>query len=275
MAGPPKPLQLPGSNVPGSNAGSKAPPASLSLPPRPAAPPAAPAQQTPQRASEGSRTPPPALGLGSASTQPYEALVHAALAADPALAPLRHRLVPRFQRLQGAAERELLCWGEENLQTVVASSKTQADVAGRLTTLDVPGWIDRCKRDSMPAKGFSLGRLMGQRPSPDQYEAALRGLQSQMAPMINQLVGTQQQVQQEAEDLRLDAAAIYQWQTRYTDASLRMICTNRHRILVSGMQTAVQLGVQVEATRMTLLQNCQVIDQLLTVTLPAWRMMPR
>lgn len=96
-----------------------------------------------------------------------------------------------------------------------------------------------------------------------------------MAPMIEQLVAVQEEAAQEVEDLRLDAAALQQTAGRYSDASLQMVIHNRLRILASGLQTAAQLTAQAESTRMTVLQHCQTIDQLLTVTLPAWRLMPK
>lgn len=195
-----------------------------------------------------------------------------ALARDPSLRPVAHRLRPRFQRLQGAAERELLCWGEENLQGVVECSKAQARVASALQSLQVSTAVERCQRESTDTGGV-LNRFFGPKPrTPDQHEVALRGCQRAMAPLIEELVRVQDRAAQETEDLRVDMAALAEVAPRYTDASLQMVVQNRLRILAGGMQASAQLAVQVEATRMTILQNCQVIDQLLSVTLPAWRM---
>lgn len=195
-----------------------------------------------------------------------------AVAQDPSLRPVAHRLRPRFQRLEGAAERELLCWGEENLQGVVECSKAQARVATALQSLRVAEAVARCQQESTNSAGV-LSRLLGPKPlTPDQHEVALRGCQRAMAPMIEELVRVQERAEQETEDLRVDMAALAAVAPRYADASLQMVVQNRLRILAGGMQTSAQLTVQVEATRMTILQNCQIIDQLLSVTLPAWRM---
>jgi hypothetical protein len=200
-----------------------------------------------------------------------EQLVQAALQADPELASLAHRLRPRFQQLEGAQERELLCWGEQNLATCQNYSRELAAVTQRLSQLSVDEWVRKCNEASTRPPGGWLAAFKHQ-DSPDDYEKRFRQLQGEMGPMIQKLGAIEQEVRPELEDLRLDAAALHAAAVRYTDPTLGMLIDNRWRTLVQGQQVAAQTIATAAQSKALLIKHCQTLDQLLSVTLPAWRL---
>lgn len=202
--------------------------------------------------------------------QRIEQLVGIAVAADPELSRLTHRLRPRFQRLMGANEQTLMQWGQQDVDVLTATSKTHAAVMQRVSQLSVDQWVHRCMEASTKPPGF-FGRLVGVE-KPDAYEARFRQLQGEMTPLISQLNQLVEELRPELEDLRLDVASMGAIAPRYTDLTLSLVINNRLRTLTAAQQSAAQLCATADASRQLLMQNCQKMDQLLSVTIPAWRL---
>jgi plasmid stabilization system protein ParE len=199
-------------------------------------------------------------------------MVQAIISSDPALAPLAHRLRPRLQTLLGCQEALLLTWGEQNLRTAMEHSVLHAQISKRISQLDVSGWVHKCQEAATRIDSGGILGMFKAKESPEQYEARFRQLKTELPPLLAQVSKIIEEVQPEVEDLRLDVAALGAVAPRYTAADLMMIIQNRLRTLVTGHQTTVQLLASAEACKQTLLQNIQTLDQLLTVTLPAWRL---
>ncbi len=211
--------------------------------------------------------------MGGTTPQQHSAvdqLVAAAVASDPQLERIKHRLRPRLQTLLSANQNTLLCWGEENLAVTQRESVVHARLAQRVSQLSVAEWLHKCAEASTaPPGGWTA---MFRRPEgPQFYEAKLRQLQAEMGPMLTEYARLVEDVRPELEDIRLDAAALAAVAPRHQDPTMAMIISNRLRTLVTGQQTAAQLLQSAENARMTLAQHCQNMDQLLSVTLPAWR----
>jgi hypothetical protein len=260
---PPKPLNLGGgSKPPEPQSGGRVPkPLSVPEPSAPAAPPRLP----PGR--------PSALTLGNAAAPAasgqVEQLVQQIVGADPALQPLAHRLRPRLQTLLNASDTELMAWGEQNLQAMQDNSKVQAKVSQRLSQLNVTEWAHKCKEASTRVPSWK-DRFI-QPEGPEFYERKLRQIQQELVQLMPEMERAREELTPEVEDLRLDAAALGAIAPLKQDATTTMIVSNRLRTLITGQQATAQLLQQAETTRMTLAQCAQSIDQLLTVTLPAWR----
>lgn len=280
MARPPKPLQLSGGRpASGDEQPKRGTPPPLSLPGKPAAPAPAPKPPPPPlsglRGAQKPSTPPPAPAVPRRPLAPgldrVEAQLRQVLATDPDLEKLAHRLRPRLQRLQGAQEAALMCWGEENIEVAARHSSEQAQIAGRLAQLQVPQWVERCRAACVRPPGGLL-EVFRARETPDLYEGRFRQLQAEMGPMITRISAIAEELRPELEDLRLDAAALTAVAPLYTDPTFSILVDNRHRILVRGHQATAQALAQADTTKALMIQHCQTLDQLLAVTIPNWRL---
>ena len=282
MAGPPKPLSLPGEPASSGSTPSAHVPRPLTLPTASPAAPSAPARSPPPPALSGlarGPQPPPAvhhgphtLALGGQASHPEDdAAVAKFVAESPELARLAVRLRARLQSLRGAQERDLMCWGEENVAVCGEFSKVYAQTSQRISQLKVDEWVRKCQEASTDTGGGLLG-MFRTKESPDTYENRFRALQAEMGPLLLKLTKMTEELKGEVEDLTLDAVSLSAVAPRYTDATLSMIISNRHRILTASLQTTASLIIGAESMKQTLAQNCQVLDQLMAVTIPAWRL---
>ncbi len=165
---------------------------------------------------------------------------------------------------------DLLRWGEHNLTALQQGSATQARVAQRLSQLNCGEWARRCAEASTRPPSW-LDRLRVEGDTPVFFEGKLRQLQTEMTPMLKQLQELRDELEPDLLDLRLDAAVLGAYAASVSDATRQQLVSNRLRTLVTGQQGVAMLMQALETTRQTLIQNIQNIDQLLTVTLPAWR----
>lgn len=227
------------------------------------------ALSTPRAAPAGGPRP---MALGGASPQQNDQvgqMVAALIQGDPALKPLAHRLRPRIQTLLAADDTRLMSWGEENLQAMQDSSRVQAKVSQRMSQLNVSDWVHKCKEASTRLPSWK--DRFTQPEGPDFYERKLRQIQQELVGLMPEMEAARNELQPEVEDLRLDAAALGAIAPLRTDPTSAMIVSNRLRTLITGQQATAQLLQSADSTRQTLAQHAQALDQLLTVTLPAWR----
>lgn len=212
------------------------------------------------------------MGGGNPANGPVDTIVAEILAGDPELDRLKHRLKPRVQTLLSAGDAEFMRWGQENLAVAQTHSATLAKVAQRLSQLNVAEWVRKCQEASTRTDSGGLLGMFRSKEDPAAYERRLQQLKYEMEPMVQHLAVLLDEVRPELEDLRLDAAALSGVAPRHAaDAGRSMLISNRVRTLVTGQQTAAQLVIAAENTRTTVIQNLQSMDQLLTVTIPAWR----
>ena len=181
------------------------------------------------------------------------------------------RVRARLQSLMATGISGLLNWGETNLSLLQVSTGLQGQIASRMAQINPSSWINDTLEAS--SKRPSFMDLLAKKPGPDYYEGMVKKCRAELMLLVNDLDNMHHNYQPKIRDLQLDAVTMQAVaSTNPYDDSNNMVAANRGRSLVQAHQTAVLLLETIKLTKLQIAKYIQQIDDLMSVTLPNWKM---
>jgi hypothetical protein len=194
-------------------------------------------------------------------------LVEKVLAANPGMQVQRIR--GRIDTCLAMSLSDILDWGNRNLVPLQNTSNAQGEISAELSRIDASGWISRTMEASCKPPSF-LDRF-NHKPQPSYWEGMLQKTRAELQQFVIKLDKMKGEFFREITDLHLDAVAILACVNEYSDDALNMSAQNRGKTLLLAHQTAFNLQQSIERTLMQCAQYMEKIDEVLTVTIPNWK----
>lgn len=234
-------------------------------PPEPvASAPAAPRRTIAPPPPTGTPLPPPRAPQAPTKT---DLLIQKAQQIEPSIRPERIR--GRIDTILPMTLSQILDWGNRNLTPLQNTSNAKAEIAGDLSRIDPSGWIQRTLEASCKPPSF-LDRFNGKPPS--YWEGMMQKTRTELQQFVVKLDKMKGEFFREITDLHLDAVSMLVCVDEFADDSLKMAAQNRGKTLLAAHQTAAMLQMTIEQALMNCANYCQKIDEVLTVTIPQWKM---
>jgi hypothetical protein len=185
---------------------------------------------------------------------------------DPSVRP--ERLKGRLDTILASSLTDMLDFGSRNLTPLQNVSGRQAKITAEMSRIDAAGWIEQTKDASCKRPGL-LDRFTAK--PPQYYEGMLQKARGELLAFVKELEQMKLTFFREITDLHLDALAMQVCAQVMTDPQVQITCDNRGRTLRQAHSTAAIVQTTIETALMQSAQYIQQIDQLLSVTLPAWK----
>lgn len=182
----------------------------------------------------------------------------------------------QMQRIRGRIDTilvmslsDILDWGKRNLDPLLDASNAKGKIAGDLARIDPSGWVQRTLDAS--CKPPSLLDRFNVKP-PSYWEGMLKKTRAELQTFVVELDRMKKDFFREIADLHLDATAMLVCVDEFADDSMKLAAQNRARTLMMAHQTAAQLQMTIEQSLANCAMFCQKIDEIMTVTIPQWKM---
>jgi hypothetical protein len=211
--------------------------------------------------------PPPQPTRHERAKTKTDLLIEKAQQLEPTVEP--HRIRGRIDTVLTMSISEILDWGKRNLDPLQNTSNAGSQIASDLARIDPSGWIHRTLDASCKPPSF-MDRFNTKPPS--YWEAMLQKTRAELQTFVVQLDKMKAEFFREIRDLHLDAVAILVCVDEFADDSMKLAAQNRGRTLLMAHQTAAQLQMTIEQSLANCAQFCQKIDEIMTVTIPQWKM---
>lgn len=195
-------------------------------------------------------------------------LIDAVIAIDSTIDQIRIR--GRIDSLLKMAMQDFLNWGERNLAPLRAASNIQSSIASRMAQINASGWL---KETLEASTKLPSGGLFSKKPKPPEYyEAMLLKTRAELMALVIEITTVGKNYEPDVTDLQLDALSLFVVSNQIDDVSNQIIANNRAKSLLASHQTGNMLLQTIEQTKIQAAQFIQQIDDLLSVTLPQWKM---
>lgn len=195
-----------------------------------------------------------------------EQLVAKAQEIEPSIRP--ERIKGRIDVILASSLTDLLDFGQRNLTPLQNASARQSKIMAEVSRIDAAGWIEQTKDASCKRPGF-MDRFTTK--PPHFYEGMLQKARAELIVFTRELEQAKKDFFREISDLHLDAVAMLVCAQVMSDDHSKMTADNRGRTLLQAHQTAAIVQTTIEQAMLQCAQFVQTIDQLLSVTIPAWK----
>jgi len=177
----------------------------------------------------------------------------------------------KLQSLMQTPPIEWIKWGSQHIDGLSKFSDLQVGVSKTLNRLEVAKWVDDTLQASMKKRGF-LDRMMNGNETPVYFESRLNQIVAELTPTITELSNVRELVKDKIKDLQIYALAIQVAGESVTDPLHQQIATTRWKTLLSSLQNAIMIDQTAEMSIKQVVKFIQDIDQLRSVTIPAWKL---
>lgn len=187
---------------------------------------------------------------------------------DPTIDQIRIR--GRIDSLLVMAMADFLNWGERNLAPLRAASNIQSQIASRMAQINASGWL----RETLEASTkLPSGGLFSKKPKlPEYYEGMITKARGELMALVTEITTVAKNYEPDVTDLQLDALSLLVVSKTIDDTANQIIANNRAKSLLASHQTGSMLLQTIEQTQLQAAQFIQQIDDLLSVTIPQWKM---
>lgn len=218
---------------------------------------------------------PHGLGLPGAQKAPDVVdFIQEAYSINPKLAYEHNvELNAMFMSLSKINDQELIRWGEKSIEPLRASTDMLTEMNKRFNLINTNRWVQGALKASQQGKpGFfdRLGDFNGTINEPIFYEAMLKKCQGELRSLLVYIGDAKGRVQVIQTPLAVEALAFLTF-SAHTQGNTQRLSTNRMASLTASMQTVENFLQTCNNTEALIMSQIQDVDQLLDVTLPAWK----
>lgn len=202
----------------------------------------------------------------SPDVSPY---VEAASKIDASLAsdPLFESLLLKFKNLDSWAWDK---WGNEYVEKMRGSTDQLVEINKRFALIDAKRWVDETVQSSTKKRGI-LDGLLRSNDNPQYYEAMLNKSRAELSILRDSILSEKKQIEITLKPLSIHALVLQVMTAQVSGDMEIKISTTRLRTLISAQQSALTFINSCDNTMTIITQQMQTIDQLLDVTIPAWK----
>lgn len=187
---------------------------------------------------------------------------------DPTITALDIRA--KIEEVMSLDVSKMLDWGNRNLAPLQKASNIQTDLSSRMSMIDAAGWLKMTMEAS--CKKPSLLDVFSNQKSPEYYESMLTNIRAKLLQLVTYLNQLQDEYSPDVRDLQLDAIAITVILDIIQNDDIMLIASNRARSLTAAHQTGKMLLESIKQTKLQCATFIQQIDDMISVTLPAWKL---